>query len=182
MPLSEKTYRLLLSALGSPEARDELVSDIENIQSSEIADGAVTDAKVATGIDAAKIGSGAVSNTEFGYLDGVTSAIQTQISAKLATASFTDAAVTSKVLTGYVSGAGTVSSTDTVLQAINKINGNVVATTSVASAALPSASFTDAAVTAKVLTGLGAGSATTILSTDTILEALAKLQAQISAL
>lgn len=35
-----------------------------------------------TGIDAAKIGSGVVSNTEFGYLDGVTSAIQTQISAK----------------------------------------------------------------------------------------------------
>lgn len=34
-----------------------------------------------TGIDAAKIGSGTVSNTEFGYLDGVTSAIQTQINA-----------------------------------------------------------------------------------------------------
>jgi len=32
-----------------------------------------------TGIDAANIGSGSVSNTEFGYLDGVTSAIQTQI-------------------------------------------------------------------------------------------------------
>jgi hypothetical protein len=31
-----------------------------------------------SGIDAAKIGSGTVSNTEFGYLDGVTSAIQTQ--------------------------------------------------------------------------------------------------------
>lgn len=35
-----------------------------------------------TGIDAAKIGSGAVSSTEFGYLDGVTSAIQTQLDAK----------------------------------------------------------------------------------------------------
>lgn len=32
-----------------------------------------------TGIDAAKIGSGVVSNTEFSYLDGVTSAIQTQL-------------------------------------------------------------------------------------------------------
>lgn len=32
-----------------------------------------------SGIDAAKIGSGTVSNTEFGYLDGVTSAIQTQL-------------------------------------------------------------------------------------------------------
>lgn len=38
-----------------------------------------------SGIDAAKIGVGAVSNTEFGYLDGVTSAIQTQIDTKAAT-------------------------------------------------------------------------------------------------
>jgi hypothetical protein len=49
-----------------------------------IANGAVTDAKVASGIDAVKIGSGAVSNTEFGYLDGVTSAIQTQLDGKAA--------------------------------------------------------------------------------------------------
>jgi hypothetical protein len=33
------------------------------------------------GMDAARIGTGVVSNTEFGYLDGVTSAIQTQINA-----------------------------------------------------------------------------------------------------
>jgi hypothetical protein len=32
-----------------------------------------------TGIDAARIGTGVVNNTEFGYLDGVTSSIQTQI-------------------------------------------------------------------------------------------------------
>ena len=36
----------------------------------------------------------------------------------------TNAAVIGKVLTGYVSGAGTVAATDTVLQAINKLNGN----------------------------------------------------------
>lgn len=47
-----------------------------------LANSAVTDAKVAAGVDAAKIGGGAVSNTEFGYLDGVTSAIQTQFSGK----------------------------------------------------------------------------------------------------
>jgi hypothetical protein len=44
---------------------------------------AVTNAKVASGIDAVKIGSGAVDNTEFGYLNGVTSAIQTQLDAKV---------------------------------------------------------------------------------------------------
>jgi hypothetical protein len=44
--------------------------------------GTVADAQVASGVDAAKIGTGSVSNTEFGYLDGVTSGIQGQIDAK----------------------------------------------------------------------------------------------------
>lgn len=35
-----------------------------------------------SGIDAAKIADGSVSNTEFQYLDGVTSAVQTQVDAK----------------------------------------------------------------------------------------------------
>lgn len=38
---------------------------------------------LATGIDAAKIGGGAVSTTEFDYLNGVTSNIQTQIDARM---------------------------------------------------------------------------------------------------
>lgn len=48
----------------------------------KIATGGVTNTEVATGIDAAKISSGVVSNTEFDYLDGVTSAIQTQLNTK----------------------------------------------------------------------------------------------------
>lgn len=43
----------------------------------------VTNKFIAPGIDAAKIGSGSVSNTEFGYLDGVTSDIQAQLDSKL---------------------------------------------------------------------------------------------------
>ena len=39
-------------------------------------------------------------------------------------ASISDATVTGKLLTGYVSGAGTVAATDTILQGINKLNGN----------------------------------------------------------
>jgi hypothetical protein len=39
-----------------------------------------------SGLDATKIGAGTVDNTEFGYLNGVTSSIQTQISAKATTA------------------------------------------------------------------------------------------------
>lgn len=38
-----------------------------------------------------------------------------------------NSAVTSKVLTGYTSGAGTVVATDSILQAIQKLNGNTVA-------------------------------------------------------
>ena len=47
--------------------------------------GTIAAGDLPTGIDAAKIGGGSVSNTEFGYLDGVTSALQTQIDAKAAT-------------------------------------------------------------------------------------------------
>lgn len=47
-----------------------------------IANGAVTDAKVASGIDAAKLANGTVSNTEYQYLGGVTSDIQTQLDGK----------------------------------------------------------------------------------------------------
>jgi len=42
----------------------------------------IGDSQLTTGIDAAKISSGSVSNTEFDYLDGVTSSIQTQLDDK----------------------------------------------------------------------------------------------------
>jgi len=63
---------------------DELASNA--VTTSKILDGNVKDSKLGTGIDAAKIGAGNVDNTEFGYLDGTTSAIQTQIDSKLAEA------------------------------------------------------------------------------------------------
>ena len=50
-----------------------------------------------------------------------------QAAAALPSASFTDAAVTGKLITGYSSGAGTVAATDSILQAINKLNGNIAA-------------------------------------------------------
>ncbi len=48
-----------------------------------IGDGVVTDNMLTTGINANKIDGGQISNTEFGYLNGVTSAIQTQIDSKV---------------------------------------------------------------------------------------------------
>ena len=48
-----------------------------------IDNGVVTDGKLASGIDAAKLADGSVSNTEFQYLNGVSSAIQTQLDGKV---------------------------------------------------------------------------------------------------
>lgn len=85
-----------------------------------------------------------ITTTTLAFLDA-TSSIQTQLNAKQATGNYITAltgevtasgpgsvaatvansAVIAKVLTGYTSGAGTVASTDTILQAIQKLNGNV---------------------------------------------------------
>ena len=56
-----------------------------SVNSSKIVDGSIVNADInaSAAIDATKIHNGNVSNTEFGYLDGVTSAIQTQIDGKL---------------------------------------------------------------------------------------------------
>lgn len=56
-----------------------------------------------SGIDAAKIGGGAVANAEFAFLDGVTSALQIQIDGKLNTASpVTPGTYESTLATGYL--------------------------------------------------------------------------------
>ena len=55
---------------------------ITNLSNSNIAsDAAIAGSKLASAIDSAKIADGSVSNTEFQYLNGVTSAIQTQLDA-----------------------------------------------------------------------------------------------------
>lgn len=51
-------------------------------------DATISASDIPSGVDATKIGGGAVSNTEFSYLDGVTSAIQTQLDAKAAAAAY----------------------------------------------------------------------------------------------
>ena len=108
----------------------------------------------------------------------------------------TNAPVIAKVLTGYVSGAGTVAATDSILQAIQKLNGNNAtnanltgmvtsvgnATTVVTNANLTgditsvgnATTLTNAPVIAKVLTGYVSG-AGTVAATDSILQAIQKL-------
>lgn len=83
----------LSSAIVNPAGDEDLSLSVNvdgstleiNSDALRVKDGGITNAKVAAGIDAVKIGAGAVSNTEFGYLDGVTSAIQTQFTGKQST-------------------------------------------------------------------------------------------------
>ena len=49
------------------------------VETANIKDSNVTNAKLATGIDVTKLADGSISNTEFQYLNGVTSNIQTQL-------------------------------------------------------------------------------------------------------
>ena len=86
-----------------------------------IDNGAVSNAKVASGIDAVKIGSGNVSNTEFDYLDGVTSAIQTQLDNRVRTllndnvdSSPVTGTVANTILKSYLIPANTLAVGDTI--------------------------------------------------------------------
>ncbi len=112
-----------------------------------------------------------------------------------AAATVANSAVIGKVLTGYVSGAGVVASTDTILQAFQKLNGNTDGKQAIgnfatsgsgdASWSAPSGagpvttSITAATVTGKALTGFvsGAGS---VLASDTILSAFDKVDGNVA--
>jgi hypothetical protein len=92
------------------------------------------------------ISSSSVTSTELGYVSGVTSGIQSQINGKQATgnyitaltgdvtasgpgsvaATLTNASVTGQALTGFSSGSGTVTASDTILTAFNKVYGWIV--------------------------------------------------------
>lgn len=78
----------------------------------EIDAGAVGNTEIASGVDAAKIADGTVSNTEYQYLNGVTSGIQSQIDGKAAsvhTHAATD--ITSGTVAPARLGSGTADST-----------------------------------------------------------------------
>lgn len=57
----------------------------------------------------------------------ITASLTGHASADLAVSSFTDSAVTAKILTGFMSAAGLVGDTDTILEALGKLDGNIAA-------------------------------------------------------
>jgi hypothetical protein len=64
------------------------LATLSAVSTSEITDGTLTNADIAAtaAIDASKIANGSVSSTEFQYLDGLTSNVQTQLDAKASAA------------------------------------------------------------------------------------------------
>lgn len=108
-----------------------------------------------------------------------------------AAVTLTNSAVIGKVLTGYTSGAGTITASDSILTAIQKLNGNVAAAGGAAVTSLtgeatgtgPGATavtLANSAVIGKVLTGFTSG-AGTVGPTDTILSAVQKLDGNTAA-
>ena len=142
----------------------------------------ITNAKVATSaaIAATKIHDGSVSNTEFGYLDGVTSAIQTQIDAKQAT--ITGAATTivtsdltaSRAAISNSSGKIAVSTvTDTELGYVSGVTSAIQ--TQLGTKLTASNNLSDVSSTSTARTNLGLAIGTNVQAYDAELAAIAGL-------
>lgn len=109
------------SATLSNKTIDAASNTISNISNTEI--------KSAAAIDASKIADGSVSSAEFQYLDGVTSAIQTQINSKQPTGNYVT------VLTGDVTATGPGSVAATVVSVGGSSAANVHSAELIANAA-----------------------------------------------
>ena len=98
--------------IGDSQVTTDKIAD-SNITSAKILDGTIVNADInaSAAIDATKIHDGTISNTEFGYLNGVTSAIQTQIDSKLtASSNLSDVSSASTARTNL--GLGTIATQD----------------------------------------------------------------------
>ena len=147
-----------------------------------IPESVITNAKVATAaaIDATKIGGGAVSNLEFSYLDGVTSAIQTQIDAKQATITGAATTIVSSDLTvsraaiSNSSGKIAVSTvTDTELGYVSGVTSAIQ--TQLGTKLTASNNLSDVSSTSTARTNLGLAIGTNVQAYDAELAAIAGL-------
>ncbi len=83
-----------------------------------------TDYLTPTGSAASLTGFPTLNQNTTGSAASFTGSLAGQVTGTQGATVVTNAAVIGKVLTGYVSGAGTVTATDNILQAIQKLNGN----------------------------------------------------------
>lgn len=79
--------KIASDAIGESQIQNGAVTEAKldalSVSTVKIQNSAVTDAKIASGVDAGKIADGSVSNTEFQFLNGVTSGIQSQLDGKI---------------------------------------------------------------------------------------------------
>lgn len=142
---------------------------VNNIPTTAIQNSAITNAKVATGIDAAKLADGSVSNTEFQYINSLSSNAQDQIDGKLAS-SLTDA----NIFVGNVSNqaAGVAMSGDATISNAGALTiaNNAVTTDKILDANVTLAKVANAAANDKLLgagnTGSGSSYAEITLGTN----------------
>jgi hypothetical protein len=139
--ITAKVITGFVSGAGVVAATDTILQAINKLDGNQIASAGVASAALpsASFTDAAvtsKLITGFVSGAgvvaagdtilqALNKIDGNEIAGHALATAALPSASFTDAAVTGKLITGFVSGAGVVAAADTILQAINKLDGNV---------------------------------------------------------
>ncbi len=179
-----------MSGPGTITSDDSILSAIEKLDGNQN----VTSIIEANGFGSATGPDLTLSITQTGLLAGLNGALTVA----------TDVDVTSKLLTNFASAPGTVSSTDSILSAIGKLDGNQTANTTTVNAANGFGSATgpdltltttqtgllagsggaltlatDVDVTSKLLTNLSSVSGT-VTSSDSILSAIGKLNANVT--
>ena len=142
----------------------------------------ITNAKVATNaaIAATKIHDGSVSNTEFGYLDGVTSAIQTQIDSKQATITGGASTIVSSNLTAdralVSNGSGKVAVSSVTATELGYVSGVTSAIqTQIGTKLTASNNLSDVSSASTARTNLGLAIGTNVQAYDVELQAIAGL-------
>ena len=138
-----------------------------SITTLKVADGNITSVKLASGLNLGGTTTGSFSGPLAGNATTATSAtsaisftgaLSGDVTGTQGATAIAATTVTGKLLTGFASGAGTVSAGDTVLGAINKLDGNLSATGAALASRAPLASPTfTGTVTAPNFSGNGSG-------------------------
>ena len=142
----------------------------------------ITNAKVATSaaIDATKIHDGSISNTEFGYLNNVSSNIQTQLDAKQATITGGASTIVSSNLTAdralVSNGSGKVAVSSVTATELGYVSGVTSAIqTQLGTKLTASNNLSDVSSTSTARTNLGLAIGTNVQAYDAELQAIAGL-------